>query len=45
MSSMIGAYKIQPRNQRVHQLDTTHLDIVDLGLESIMPADLKSFWS
>ena len=47
MSTMIVTYKIQERNQKVHQSDTLPLDIVDLGIKSIiiMPENLKSFWS
>ena len=47
MSTMMVTYKIQERNQKVHQSDTLPSDIVDLGIKSIiiMPENSKSFWS
>ena len=32
-------------SERAHRSNTTLIDIVDLGLESVIPVDLKSFWS
>ena len=32
-------------SERAHRSDTTPIDVVDLGLESVIPVDLKSFWS
>ena len=32
-------------SERAHKSDTTLIDVVDLGLESVIPVDLKSFWS
>ena len=32
-------------SERAHRSDTTPIDVVDLGLESAIPVDLKSFWS
>ena len=32
-------------SERVRRSEVQPIDIVDLGLESIMPVDLKSFWS
>ena len=45
MLSMIVILKIQLRNQNDHIDLTLHLYIVDLGLESVNPVDLKSFCS
>ena len=32
-------------SEQANRSNTTPLDIVDLGLESVIPVDLKSFWS
>ena len=32
-------------SERAHRSDTTPIDVVDLGLESAIPVDLKSFLS
>ena len=32
-------------SERAHRSNTTLIDIVDLGLESVIPVDLKSLWS
>ena len=32
-------------SERAHKSDTTLIDVADLGLESVIPVDLKSFWS
>ena len=32
-------------SERAHRSDTTPRDLVDLGLESVIPVDLKLFWS
>ena len=32
-------------SERAHRSDTTPIGVVDLGLESVIPVDLKSFWS
>ena len=32
-------------SERAHRSETTPIGVVDLGLESVIPVDLKSFWS
>ena len=32
-------------SERAHRSNTTLIDIADLGLESVIPVDLKSLWS